>query len=53
MNQTVLFAIVDEDRFNDVFITQIDSFSTEENNDSTEYKPLTLMAVSVIGIVIR
>lgn len=44
MNQTVLFAIVDEDRFNDVFITQIDSFSTEENNDSTEYKPLTLMA---------
>ena len=44
MNQTFLFAIVDEDRFNDVFITQIDSFSTEENNDSTEYKPLTLMA---------
>lgn len=44
MNQTVLFAITDEERFNEVFMTQIDSFVSEENNASTEYKPLTLMA---------
>ena len=44
MNQTVLFAISDEERFNKVFMTDIDSFVSEENNASTEYKPLTLMA---------
>lgn len=44
MNQTVLFAVSDEERFNEVFMTQVDSFVAEENNASTEYKPLTLMA---------
>lgn len=44
MNQTVLFAIADENRFNDVFMNQVDSFSAEANSDSTEYKLLTLMA---------
>lgn len=44
MNQTVLFAISDEERFNEVFMTQVDSFVAEENNASTEYKSLTLMA---------
>lgn len=44
MNQTVLFAISDEERFNEVFMTQVDSFIAEENNISTEYKPLTLMS---------
>lgn len=44
MNQTVLFAISDEERFNEVFMTQVDSFVAEENNVSTEYKPLTMMA---------
>ena len=44
MNQTVLFAISDEERFNEVFMTQVDSFVAEENNSDTEYKPLTLMA---------
>lgn len=44
MNQTVLFAIVDETRFNNVFIPQVNSFSAEDNDESTEYKPLTLMA---------
>ena len=43
MNQTVLFAIADEGRFNDVFMSQVDSFSTEEANESTEYKLLTVM----------
>lgn len=44
MNQTVLFAISDEKRFNEVFMTQVDSFVSEDNNAITEYKPLTLMA---------
>ena len=44
MNQTVLFAIADEARFKSVFIPQVNSFVAEENDDSTEYKPLTLMA---------
>lgn len=44
MNQTVLFAISDEERFNEVFMTQVDSFAAEENNIGTEYKTLTLMA---------
>lgn len=44
MNQTVLFAISDEERFNEVFMTQVDSFVAEGNSVSTEYKPLTLMA---------
>ncbi|WP_253270109.1 hypothetical protein [Prevotella sp. HJM029] len=44
MNQTVLFAIADVNRFNNVFITQINSFSAEDNDESTEYKPLTLIA---------
>lgn len=44
MNQTVLFAISDEERFNEAFMTQVDSFVAEENNASTEYKSLTLMA---------
>lgn len=44
MNQTVLFAISDEERFNEVFMTQIDSFVAKGNNAGTEYKPLTLMA---------
>lgn len=44
MNQTVLFAISDEMLFNDVFMTQVDSFVEEGNNASTEYKQLTLMA---------
>ena len=44
MNQTVLFAISDQERFNEVFMTQVDSFVAEENNSGTEYKPLTLMA---------
>ena len=44
MNQTVLFAIADEARFNSVFIPQINSFTAEENDESTEYKLLTLMA---------
>lgn len=44
MNQTVLFAISDEERFNEVFMTQVDSFVAEENDSSTEHKLLTLMA---------
>lgn len=44
MNQTVLFAISDEERFNEVFMTQVDSFVAEENDADTAYKPLTLMA---------
>lgn len=43
MNQTVLFAITDETRFNNVFIPQINSFSAEDNNESTDYESLTLM----------
>lgn len=44
MNQTVLFAIADEARFNSVFIPQVNSFTAEENDESTEHKLLTLMA---------
>lgn len=44
MNQTVLFAIVDYKRFNDVFINQIDSFAVEDDNANTKFRPLTLMA---------
>ena len=43
MNQTVLFAIADEARFNSVFIPQVNSFTAEENDESTEHKLLTLM----------
>lgn len=44
MNQTVLFAISDEKRFKEVFMTQVEAFTHEENNANTEYKPLTLMS---------
>lgn len=44
MNQTVLFAISDEERFKEVFMAQVKSFVAEENNASTKYKPLTMMA---------
>ena len=44
MNQTVLFAISDRERFNDAFMTQIGAFIAENNNAGTNYKVLTLMA---------
>lgn len=43
MNQTILFAIADETRFNDVFIPHVNSFSAEDNNKNTDYEILTLM----------
>lgn len=43
MNQTVLFAIADEGRFRDIFISQVNSFSTEDTVENTKYKLLTLM----------
>lgn len=44
MNQTVLFAIVDEERFKNVFMNQVDSFSAEVTIDSTQYRLLTLIS---------
>lgn len=44
LNQTVLFAIVDEKRFNRVFLPQVLSFSEEKDNTNTKYKTLTLMS---------
>ena len=41
MNQSVLFAIADETRFQEVFIPQIKRFYEEENDANTEYKLLT------------
>ncbi len=44
MNQSVLFVIADEARFQDAFIPQIKRFYEEENNTSTEYRLLTLLS---------
>lgn len=44
MNQSVLFAIADETRFQEVFIPQIKRFYEEENDANTEYKLLTLIS---------
>lgn len=44
MNQSVLFAIADERRFQEVFIPQIERFYEEEDDANTEYKLLTLIS---------
>ncbi|MGL5981031.1 MAG: S8 family peptidase [Phocaeicola sp.] len=44
MNQSVLFVIADETRFQEVFIPQIERFYEEENDANTEYRLLTLIS---------
>lgn len=43
MNQTVLFAIADDNRFENVFITDVIDFYEEQNEENTKYKLLTLI----------
>lgn len=44
MNQTVLFAIADEARFQAVFLPQIEQFCKEEDRTKTDYQLITLIS---------
>lgn len=44
MNQTVLFAIADDVRFQEVFLRHLNSFLEENDDESTDHKLLTVMA---------